>query len=70
MTERTHRTRIDNLTSVGEELTEEHLRLVSGAANKKRAGGGRGDDGTSTGSMTYVTNHDWSQQCENDSDED
>jgi hypothetical protein len=62
--------RIDDLTSIGEELTEEHLRLVSGAANKK-APGGKGNDGTSTSCGTMVihgpTDANWTEA---DGDED
>ena len=55
MVEQPHRLRIDDLASVGEELSEEHLRLVSGASGKKKSGSGRGEDGTSTAAGTMVT---------------
>lgn len=62
---------IDDLTTIGEELTEEHLRLVSGAANRKQSGRGRGNDGTSTSQGTMVihgpTDANWTKA---DGDED
>ena len=70
MTERTQRMRIEDLASVGEELSEEHLRLVSGAAGKKsNSGPGQRYDGTSTGTgATTVIAEDLSRTCEDDSD--
>ena len=72
MLERAHRTRIDDLTAVGDELAEEHLKLVSGAAGKKKsAGSGRHLDGTSTAAgTTYVHTIDGISHCETDGDED
>ena len=68
MAERTYRTRIDDLASVGEELTVEHLRLVSGAADKKQAGGGgRKNEGTSWNATTYVqVSENGAMACETD----
>lgn len=73
MTELTYRTRIDDLAAVGEELSEEHLRLVAGAAGKKQtSGGGSRLDGTCTASTTYVHKDPGSgiSSCETDGDED
>jgi hypothetical protein len=67
MVERTYRTRIEDLASVGEELAEEHLRLVSGAADKRQRGGGsRQNEGTSWCATTYVGSSDGSMSCETD----
>jgi hypothetical protein len=71
MLERTYRTRIDDLANVGEELMEEHLRLVAGAAGKKRqTGPGQRYEGTSTAacSTTYVQDSDGAMWCETDGD--
>jgi hypothetical protein len=70
--EQTYRTRIDDLAILGEELTEEHLRLVAGAAGKKKqAGPGQKLDGTSTAAgTTYVHTIDGVSHCETDGDED
>jgi hypothetical protein len=69
MANRIHRTRIDDLTSVGEELSEEHLRLVSGSAGKKSSGSGREGNGTSTFvGLTYVAAANGAGQCEADDD--
>ena len=71
MLERTYRTRIDDLTAVGEELTEEHLRLVSGAADKKRQSGPVSrNDGTCTTCGTFVYMPLGEDSCEQDDDED
>jgi hypothetical protein len=70
MTELTYRTRIDDLASVGEELTEEHLRLVAGAADKKKSGGGRPNDGTCSSIGTYVYGPGDDGYCEQDSHDD
>jgi hypothetical protein len=68
MVERMYRTRIEDLASVGEELTEEHLRLASGAADKKLAGGGgRQNEGTSWTATTYVqVSSNGAMACETD----
>lgn len=69
MMERPYRTRIDDLASVGEELSEEHLRLVSGAAGKKSSGSGREGNGTSTYiGLTYVAEANGAGHCEADDD--
>ena len=71
MTERTYRTRIEDLASVGEELSEEHLKLVAGAAKKKQGSGRQALDGTCTTQGTY--NYDGAEgahTCEQDGDED
>ena len=71
MLERTYRTRIEDLASVGEELTEEHLRLISGAADKKQGGGGgRQNEGTSWCATTYVSDSNGAMWCETDGNED
>ena len=67
MTERTYRTRIEDLASVGEELREAHLRLVAGAAGKKNSGGH--SEGTRTSIATYEDGGPWSGGlCVADSD--
>lgn len=67
MTERTYRTRIADLASVGEELAEEHLKLIAGAADKKqRGGGGRQGEGTSWCATTYVHDSNGAASCETD----
>jgi hypothetical protein len=68
MTERTYRTRIADLASVGEELAEEHLKLVAGAADKKqRGGGGRQGEGTSWTATTYAqVSENGAMACETD----
>ena len=70
MLERTHRIRIDDLAAIGEELSEEHLRLVSGAAKKKQSGPVSRNDGTCTTCGTYVYMPQGENSCEQDDDDD
>ena len=70
MLQRMHRTRIEDLVVVGEELSEAHLRLVSGASKKKQAGISRPNDGTCTANTTYYHPNEGNSSCETDGDED
>jgi len=71
MAERTYRTRIDDLSTLGEELSEANLRLVAGASGKKlQAGGGKRGDGTSTCVGTLVYQANGAANSEMDGDED
>ena len=69
MLDRAYRTRIDDLTTVGEELSEEHLKLVAGAAKKKQSSAVR-NDGTCTTCGTYVYGGMGENSCEQDDDDD
>ena len=70
MLARTTRARIDDLTTVGEELFEEHLKLVAGASKKKQQSSTIRNDGTCTTCGTYVYMPGGENSCEQDDDED